>query len=219
MKCKNCNIEDTVKYSKYSNGEFCSRECARSFTTKEKRLDINKAVSLTLKGLKRDIPKIEITCWQCTQKVLVKLSKAKQKFCSVSCSSTWLNLSGRGRIAGLASVKSQGNKKRSKNEIYFGKLCQDKFKSVKFNESIFNNWDADVIINDLKLAVLWNGKWHYEKITDKHSVEQVQNRDKIKLEEITKKGYQYYIIKDMGKFNKKFVENKFSEMLVFLKLI
>ena len=36
-------------------------------------------------------------------------------------------------------------------------------KNVKHNEAIFNGWDADVIIEDIKLAVLWNGKWHYEK--------------------------------------------------------
>lgn len=38
---------------------------------------------------------------------------------------------------------------------------------------MFNGWDADIIIEDLKIAILWNGKWHYEKITEKHSVSQV----------------------------------------------
>ena len=56
---------------------------------------------------------------------------------------------------------------------------------------------------------MWNGKWHYEKITKKHSVEQVQNRDKIKLDEIKNLGYDSYIIKDLGSFDKKFVEDEF----------
>ena len=33
--------------------------------------------------------------------------------------------------------------------------------------SIFNGWDADIILTDLKIAILWNGKWHYEKLTKK----------------------------------------------------
>lgn len=49
---------------------------------------------------------------------------------------------------------------------------------------MFNGWDADIIIPNIKVAVLWNGKWHYEQIKKGHSVKQVQNRDKIKLKEI-----------------------------------
>lgn len=77
--------------------------------------------------------------------------------------------------------------------------------------------DADVIIEDLKIAVLWNGKWHYEKITEKHSVVQVQNRDKIKISEIKKAGYIPYIIKDVGKNKKAFVESEFKKFIKTLK--
>jgi hypothetical protein len=51
-KCKCCNENDAIKYSKYSNGDFCSRKCARAFSSKEKRSEINKAVSLKLLGRK-----------------------------------------------------------------------------------------------------------------------------------------------------------------------
>jgi hypothetical protein len=83
---------------------------------------------------------------------------------------------------------------------------------VLSNEPIFNGWDADIIIEDYKIAVLWNGKWHYEKITKKHSVAQVQNRDKIKIKEIIKTGYTPYIIKDMGRENKEFVIEEFNKL-------
>ena len=49
-KCKNCGINNAIKYSKYTTGEFCSSECARSFSTKEKRKEINIAVSKKLLG-------------------------------------------------------------------------------------------------------------------------------------------------------------------------
>ena len=119
---------------------------------------------------------------------------------------------------GKKSVTAQSKNRRSKNEIYFAELCNKKFNEVKFNEPMFNGWDADVIIEDLKLAVLWNGKWHYSKIKEKHSVEQVQNRDRIKQEEIIKSGYNFYVIKDFGKADNQFVIKKFEEMLVYLKL-
>ncbi len=52
MKCKNCNVNDGIKYSKYASGDFCSRECAKSYSTKEKRLDINKHLSIKNSGIK-----------------------------------------------------------------------------------------------------------------------------------------------------------------------
>ena len=116
--------------------------------------------------------------------------------------------------AGLASAKKRV--KRSKNEIYFAELCKEKFTNVLTNKHIFNGWDADVILKNLKIAILWNGKWHYEKITKKHSVKQVQNRDKIKLKEIQKCGYKSYIIKDMGKYNPEFVKKEFEKFKEYI---
>lgn len=42
MLCENCNINHN---GIYGSGRFCSKECARSFSTKDKRADINKKVS------------------------------------------------------------------------------------------------------------------------------------------------------------------------------
>lgn len=115
--------------------------------------------------------------------------------------------------AGKKGLSSQINIRRSKAEILFCSLCEDYFNKVTHNEPIFNDWDADVLIWDKKIAVLWNGKWHYEKITRKHSVKQVQNRDKIKCKEIEKAGWKVYIIKDLGKFNEEFVREQFKIFL------
>lgn len=50
MECKNCGCVFTGKYSKYSDGKFCSRKCARGFSSKEKRQEINLKVSKKLTG-------------------------------------------------------------------------------------------------------------------------------------------------------------------------
>lgn len=218
MKCKNCNINDATKYSKYSSGEFCCKSCSTSFSSKTNRTETNKKISLGLKGKERGNGNVEIKCLYCTNNFSVSWNKRKQKCCSKSCSQSYLMINGKASYMGKKSVTVQSKSRRSKNEIYFAELCKNRFKDVKFNEPMFNGWDADVIIEDLKLAVLWNGNWHYSKIKEKHSVEQVQNRDRIKQEEIIKSGYNFYVIKDFGKADNQFVTKKFKEMLVYLKL-
>ena len=126
---------------------------------------------------------------------------------------SWLAL----HNGGCKGIQHQGDLRRSKNEIEFCKLCEEYFNNVKHNESIFNGWDADIIIEDIKFAVLWNGPWHYKQITKSHSVKQIQNRDKIKVKEIEECGWTPYIIKDMGKANKDFVKEKFDAFLKYLK--
>ena len=126
---------------------------------------------------------------------------------------SWLAL----HNGGCKGIQHQGDLRRSKNEIEFCKLCEEYFDNVKHNESIFNGWDADIIIEDIKFAVLWNGPWHYKQIAKSHSVKQTQNRDKIKVKEIKECGWTPYIIKDMGKANKDFVKEKFDEFLKYLK--
>lgn len=57
-----------------------------------------------------------------------------------------------------------------------------------------------------------------KKIRKKQSLEQIQSRDSIKISNIIKFGYTLYIIKDLGKYNKKFVEEKILEFLkIFIK--
>ena len=80
---------------------------------------------------------------------------------------------------GRLSVNSQ--ERRSKNEIYFSELCSNYFE-IKTNEAFFDGWDADIIIHSEKIAILWNGIWHYKQISKTQSLQQVQARDKIKLD-------------------------------------
>jgi len=115
------------------------------------------------------------------------------------------------RRGGLKSA--QVKNKRSKNEIYFADLLIEAGFNVVCNEPFFDGWDADIIIHDLKVAILWNGIWHYKKVRKSHSLEQVQSRDKIKQDKIKLFGYDCYIIKDMGKYNEKFVKQEFEKFM------
>lgn len=47
MICENCEVEHT---GEYGSGRFCTSKCARGFSTKLKRTEINQKVSSSLKG-------------------------------------------------------------------------------------------------------------------------------------------------------------------------
>lgn len=142
------------------------------------------------------------------------VTETQRKTCSLACERTLKTLGA--RKGGLISVGVQSKERRSKNEKLFAEMCIKDFSEVLTNELMFNGWDADVILPKQKIAILWNGKWHYEQIKKGSSLSQIQNRDKIKIKEITKMGYTSYVIKDMGKYNPEFVKSEYEK---FIKII
>lgn len=97
MICENCNIK---YYIRYGGGRFCSPKCARSFSTKEKRNEINLKVSKKIKDKiangyvinthkKESISYIiERNCDICGNKYFTKQYRnhLKSKTCSKKCS-------------------------------------------------------------------------------------------------------------------------------------
>lgn len=225
VNCKTCGLK--VEYPKV----FCNHTCSAVFnnskrekTTKGRKKEVN--CSSCGIGIKVSIY-ASIKSYICNlckpvkfnqkRKIIEKINcnicgkefeplTRRTKICSAECKK--IALIKAGRNGGRKSVLSQ--QRRSKNEICFYNLCENKFSNVLNNEQIFNGWDADIILPDLKIAILWNGPWHYKKITQKHSLIQVQNRDRIKIKEIENCGYFPYIIKDIGKYNKNKVEKEFE---------
>jgi hypothetical protein len=187
--------------------KYCSRSCANS---REWSNEIKNKISIGVENSKKykdyvlSIRK-NTKCKNCGKEI--EHARKKRMTCSIECKKT-LKILGSikgGRISASRVIK------RSKAEIYFFELCKKHFSNVSHNEPIFDGWDADIILHDLKIAVLYNGKWHYEKITEKHSLFQVKNRDKLKIKKIIDCGFFPYIIKDMGRFNKDFVDKEFSK--------
>ena len=83
MKCKNCGEKEAKMYSKYTTGEFCSRECARAFSTKIGRKDISKKVSETIKGSGHgDVTKV---CPTCGNDFTMIYKRRHRIYCSPSC--------------------------------------------------------------------------------------------------------------------------------------
>ena len=88
MNCENCGCEHDGSYgdslkSKPKNGQskyrFCSVKCSRCFSTKEKRQEINKRVSIKMGGTG------EISKYTQCQKCDCELKGSQKKFCSNKC--------------------------------------------------------------------------------------------------------------------------------------
>lgn len=234
--CPKCGKEFSLsltdkEFEKGKYRKYCSRACANSrIHSEETKKKIGTSITKTIYDpnyIKPDSNKRTIkiyTCKVCNSEYTYNI--AKGKFCSDKCyqyymthKTDFLSKEALEKMSegGRKGISSQAENRRSKNEIYFCELCEKNFKSVEHNIPMFNNWDADVIIHDFKIAVLWNGPWHYKKIKENHSVKQVQNRDNIKINEIIKAGYVPYIIRDDGKYKPEFVKEKFNEFIEYLK--
>jgi len=212
--CTFCGKEITNS----KNEKFCSSSCSASYNNKNRKCsdETKEKISAKIKMLnpKKIVGKI---CIYCNKNF--NTTNRYKKTCSDECLSEFRKMHTQkiGIIGGKKSVLSQN--RRSKNENLFGELCQSLFDNVILNEPIFNGWDADIIIEDYKLAILWNGVWHYKQIGKNHSLLQVQNRDNIKIKEIKNCGYIPYIIKDDGKFNTIFVKTEFEKLLEYINKI
>lgn len=84
MNCENCgNYHDGT----YGSGRFCSSKCARGFSTKHKRAEINEKVSKKLKGLvpsnkgKFLIERTTRHCKTCNNIFTVKINSTKEYCC------------------------------------------------------------------------------------------------------------------------------------------
>lgn len=231
LKCSSCGKEIEVSHSEYEKSKtkrfFCSRSCSVTYSNKHRSVseEQKKKTSKTLTEMHDLNPTRICACCGKPYTYHKGLGVNTRKFCSKECSAYYnehrtefLSEDSRKKLSinGRKSVQKQQDSRRSKNEMMFCNLCENRFNNVKHNELMFNGWDADIVLEDYKLAILWNGPWHYKEISKKISLAQIENRDKIKLKEIQDCGYTPYVIKDMGKHNPEFVEEQFRVLLEYL---
>jgi hypothetical protein len=84
--CENCGKEEN---SIYGSGRFCSSYCAKSFSTKKNREEINLKISEANKG--KGVGEISLICKNCNNEFFRDHRRRNQKFCSRSCSSSHSN--------------------------------------------------------------------------------------------------------------------------------
>ena len=193
--CEKCGKEYNVNVTQeqFEKGKYkknCSSKCSHSRILSN---DIKEKIS---KSTKLSVPKKLRICKCCGKQYLYNKGISTRIVCSKECSEyirthkkEFMTDDAIKKLseAGKKAANNSFNLKRSKAEIYFANLCKEKYNNVLTNERLFNGWDADIILPDFKIAILYNGKWHYEEISKKVSLSQIQNRDKIKISEIFQK--------------------------------
>lgn len=214
-KCKTCG---KIMTEKFGSGIYCCRSCANKRTHSDTtRAKIQRSLASFNENneeqRKEEYYKNPKLCKYCNNAIPYELRD--NKTCgNAECVQA---LKDRGaRKGGTTSAAKMV--KRSKNEIAFCELCEEHFgiDNVLHNVVMFNGWDADIILLKEKIAILWNGPWHYRKIKSNHSVKQVQNRDKIKIKEIEQCGFIPYIIKDDSRKNSDIVIKEFDKLLRYI---
>lgn len=192
------------------SGRFCSRKCAAvPGITKSHTANSSISRSERLKNYHKKRGRKWPRTLRCKHCGGLFEATRSVKNCGPAC--THLSRQANGRLNGIKSACSQ--RRRSKNERLFAILCKRYFGLVHTNAPIFENWDADVVIPRFKLAVLWNGPWHRVKLTSRHSLKQVQTRDRLKIEAIIRCGFTTRVIEDHGRYNPSFVKDQFSKLV------
>jgi hypothetical protein len=183
-----------IEYKKKHTNKFCSHSCRATYNNKLRKprtLESRLKTSEKLKSFKRTGQgwKIEYkNCYICNKLFVKRVSVAK-KTCSDVCKKQLCSINGR--------KNAMNTIKRSKDEIKLYELCKAKFKNVENNKVIKDGWDADIVLADFKIAILWNGPWHYKQLKiSNHSLLQVQTRDRIKKKLFEDNGWKVLIFED-----------------------
>lgn len=142
--CQNCGKEC---FESYGSNRFCSKECARGFSTKVKRKEINEKVSKKLKGSyngERVYPKIKI-CPICGNEFETNRNNI---FCSKSCSGKQPKKKGVERKKGSGGCRPGGG--RSKQISYTNWLGEN----MKLNTEEI---EVAKVLDEKKLN--WHRNW------------------------------------------------------------
>ena len=175
--CKNCGKTYYKNWAKTVKSDFCCRECARCYSTKIKREEINKKVSDKLKGrlVGNAIAKIGYTsidkakeaynknpnkCEFCGKEL--PFERRQRKTCSRSCQDElwklWLKtnktmMAEKGFCGGYRKGSSRG-----KSGYYKGIWCDSTYELVYLIYNLDNG--IDIRRNTLKFPYRHNGKNH-----------------------------------------------------------
>jgi len=234
LNCANCNIDflvtqaDFKKRSKSLFKPCCSRLCAnkintyRSEETKNKISASNK--SRYNKKLKEaDHKVLSRGCYKVAhvKNICIVCSKEffhcrQQKTCSNECYFIVRQKAGKKGGSKTSSLEFHKRNRSSNEKMFFAKI-KEIYPDAIANKRLFDGWDADIIIPSQKLAIHWNGVWHYKSVMGNELLERVQQKDKLRYEAIEKHGYKNYIIQDLGPMNEEKVTKEYVDFLQNVK--
>lgn len=217
--CVFCNNQ-IVKKS-WEKKVFCNRSCSAAYNNKLRirSVESKSKTSQKLKEYNSKNPKPVITrtrkCVICSNEFVYKHSG--RRACNSECSTKLKTINA--RKGGIATSSLPFHIRcRSRNEKYFADLIHQRFPQTITNKRIFDGYDADIIIQDLKIAIHWNGPFHYRIIFTAEHFSKIVSRDILRYEAIQNAGFINYIIDDRHNqgFDKQKVQDEFDSFIVWL---
>ncbi len=201
MNCINCNKIVASKYGK----KFCSQTCSAVFNNSKRgpqTLQTKLKKSETLKKradlIGRKFPKengvFVKTCKICNKKFYHE-KYSRVSMCSVECRNELkrrVNAETEKRLGGLWQRRNS----RSKGEKLLSQKLTNYGLKVVTNKKMFNGFDADIILPEYKIAIHWNGAWHWKPIAGVNLLNKIKYRDELRYKAIEECGYINYIIID-----------------------
>lgn len=194
--CEFCLQPFLLVAANCSPKRFCNSTCSAKHNNSKRGPIPQSQKEAISKGLRsstknRTRKKFRHTCIICNIKF--DHPRFKKLTCSEACMMVVKQRSG----PKLGRIMARRLLKRSKDEIALYRLCADTWMNTTHNEVIVDGWDADILLNDQKVAVLWNGPWHYRQLQlVNHSLSQVQTRDRLKTRKFAELGWRVFVFED-----------------------
>ena len=223
-KCENCS---SLNNGEYGSGRFCSGKCARGFSTKNKRIEINEKISLSLMG---NIPwnkgeEINKKCEECEEIFIARNDQIK--FCSKKCQHKNKNFRSKLSLAMKERVEKgihsgwQTRNIISYPEQFFIKVLNNNglegkykinFKIKKKDLGINDNacYFLDFYFPDLKLDLEIDGRQH--NIKERRESDEKRDKSLLENEIIVYRIKWKSINTDKGK---KYIENEINKFLEY----
>jgi hypothetical protein len=200
---------------------FVVKDVLEAILQKNKRKEINEKVSNTLKEYynSHELPKgfagyhycgknihekFEWVCPQCGKILHLTYRQTQlRKFCSGTCRNNYNNKFINGH--------------RSKAEILLYKRLLQKYPTwniIQNDRTILDGLELDIWIPTINFAIEWNGIYHYKHIKG-NLLEQVQQKDKLKVEKCFEKEIDLYVVKDLTS-SKKDIDKHIDNVIQYI---
>ena len=196
--CEKCGKLYTLASDSGSTERFCSKSCRNTRVhSNETRLKMSESLKLFYRAHPTEkMKKPERFCIICNKQIS-KINKSGYCKDCVRRKPISEKIREKLREAGKHSAQVQKEQRRSKIEALFFEKIKKIFKDAESNKILVNGWDTDVFLPSEKIAIFWNGACHYYPIYGQKSLNQTQNRDRIKKSLFEDAGYKVYVIKDI----------------------